>query len=431
MIRASILVTIVSVLASGIGFAVQLSLAYKFGIGSDLDAYNFAFSWPSFVSGLIVSGAAISLVPRIVSQELDLKLQARFVYSNLVGFIGLAVALPIAGVLLAVMQIGSLPTGSPIADMHSLWLLIVLAWCAAGAQVLQGAISAVLNAQRMHVTAALCGVAPYVGMVIGLLLVDVFGIIALPASILGVTLSLIPWSMRLALRRFTDIQYIRGHLGHFFETLGEAPFSLLSTAMFTFYSVVDAYWAPRAGAGTLAIMALSQRILIGVGNLAVAGPVAVLAPKFAATLRDSGIAAFRRLLMRSVVAVFVLAGVVACFLLLLRHVFARYVSVSQRQLKESLLLGETIAAMLPGMMFMLVGAIGLRALFCLRTGKLHGAVIGGVWMLLYAVLSYLLVDRGSVGLGTAYSLTWFVCLCLLSLSIEWSIRSTANDKNYC
>ena len=90
MFRSSILVTLITLSASALGFAVQLLLASRYGISIDLDAYLFAISVPTFIAGTISAMMSYELVPRLVACETDQSHQRHYITTLIIAVTGLS-----------------------------------------------------------------------------------------------------------------------------------------------------------------------------------------------------------------------------------------------------------------------------------------------------------------------------------------------------
>src|SRR4051812_16966975 len=72
MLRATMLVSLLAALGSGISFLNQLVLAHIFGANSEMDAYLLAISVPLTISGLITGVLSYQLVPALQRAEVEM-----------------------------------------------------------------------------------------------------------------------------------------------------------------------------------------------------------------------------------------------------------------------------------------------------------------------------------------------------------------------
>jgi len=78
---------------------------------------------------------------------------------------------------------------SPIRNYKHLPNLLLLCWAISAFQVLQGCLTAIVNAHRRYLVGALLALLPYLGMILLLLFLgDVVGIVALPVGMLTGTI---------------------------------------------------------------------------------------------------------------------------------------------------------------------------------------------------------------------------------------------------
>src|SRR3970282_2291898 len=84
------------------------------------------------------------------------------------------------------------------------------------------------------------------------------------------------------------------------DYLFRAPLVILAMFCFTVYQAIDAYWAPQIGPGNLAYLGYSQRILVVIGSIVIAGPAAVILPRLAEAYADDRVNDLHHDTMRAV-----------------------------------------------------------------------------------------------------------------------------------
>lgn len=419
MFRSSLLLTLLALSASALGFVVQLLLARRYGIGVAVDAYLFALSMPTFIAGLVSAMMSYDLVPRLVACEDDKTYQKRYLTSVLIGVSSLALFLGIAGGSVGMLQCQVLPIDSPIRSYESLPHLIFLAWAVGACQIVQGCLTAILNAHRRYLAGALLALFPYTGMILLLVLLEDFaGIIALPLGTLMGTIAAILSGFFLMRSHLFPLQ-LKHLLWFEMRKLAlRSPYTAVAMTCFSSYTLVDAYWAPHAGEGTLATLGYAQRLVIAFGNLAVAGPSAVLVPRFAELVREKNFPGFQNFLLRALIIV----GSIATGTAMIMGVFANelvqllFVRGSFGMV-EAAIVAKTLIYMAPGMVTMLMSVITLRALFCLDGAAKIAGIFGVGWAVAYFISSMITYKYGAPGLAAGYSVVWLLYFCILGFEI--------------
>jgi putative peptidoglycan lipid II flippase len=426
MLRSSLVITILTLCASLLGFAVQLLLAQRYGVGVEVDAYLFSISFPTFLASVVSGILSFNLIPRLVSAQGDPEFHRKFMGSLVIGIVAISLALVIGtcGAML-MLKDHLLPDGSKILQYDDLELLIFLASLVAGVQIIQGCISAMLNSEKKYKQSALISLLPYVGMLALLLLLDKdVGIKLVATGLLLGTISTVLIGTLLLRKYIFPLPWGNISWNPLWKTVQSSVYTALAMTCFSAYAIVDAYWGPRSGDGTLAALGYAQRIVIAVGNLAVAGPSAVLVPNFAGYLRDKNFHGFIKLMHRTFLIVSAVAISVGLFL----GIFAIYIvellfgygAFGAKQISQ---VASTIINMAPGMIFMLVSVIGMRVLFCFESSYKQTALLGLGWTIGYFLASSYAHQYGAPGIALAYSFTWFLYFVIISIIIYRKTRN--------
>lgn len=395
-------VTGLTVATSLIGFLLQVALAARFGAGLEVDAYLFAQSVPTALAGLLVAAMSYALVPALVRTESTSGFTGLLDYLAL----GILILMAMCGLAAMALQPFMLPQGAPLFESANLRLLILLGWCVGGVQIWLGLKVIQLNASRRPLTASLINLPPNIFALLALGFLGAAGILVVPAGlvigtgVMALTAAILlgappgTWPRKADLARLISL----------------AP-ALLSAAFgvscFTAYVVVDAFWAPRAGPGVLSTLGFSQRLLIGIGSLIVAGPSAVLTPYFAARIARGDWRGFRRLSF-GVAAVSGGSAGVAAIVLWLTAPFLVDAAFGRGAFDAGDVeqVTRTFVAMLPGFSAMIVAVIATRALYCLPNATWPAAVLGVSWVVVYFLASGAFHSYGASGLGAAFSISW-------------------------
>lgn len=416
-------VTGVTIATSVIGFFLQAALAACFGAGLEVDAYFFAMSVPTALAGLLVAAMSYALVPSLARAD-----DARGLAGLLeLVTLGVLILMVLCGGAAMILQPLMLPPGSAMLKLPDLGLLIFLGWCVGGAQVVLGLKVIQFNASRRPLMAALTNLPPNVFALLALTVVGAAGISAVPAGLAigtGIMATLAAFFFGGPARawpRRSDLD----QLISFVPALVSAAFAM---SAFTGFVVVDAFWAPRAGTGVLTTLGLSQRLLVAIGSLIVAGPSAVLTPYFATLAGRRDGPGFRRMTL-GVAAVAGFSAVVGALLLWLTAPLLVEVAFGRGAFDadDVARLVKTFIAMLPGFSAMIVAVILTRALYCLPNATWLPALLGVSWVAIYFVTSGLLHRYGAPGLGVAYSLSWFWLAAANLVALIWLSRGLGRE----
>jgi putative peptidoglycan lipid II flippase len=410
-----------SILTSVVSFGVQVIIAARFGAAAAVDAYLFAMSVPAAVAGLSAAAMSYAIVPALVLRDSDATARDRLVGSLERACGWGALGMVLFGTAAQWLQPKMLPVASAVLLEPGLPALILLAWLLGGLQIILGLKVVQLNAGRRPLLAALLGLFPPLAALLTILVFRDLSIIAAPVGLAIGTACMIGlgsyWSGGFRFRRSprAAIHELRDLL----PTLVSAAFAV---SCFTCYAVVDAFWAPRTGTGGLAALGFAQRLLIGIGGLVVAGPSAVLTPRFAERLRHRDYAGFRHITISTIGAVG-LSGVLLSIALAIgaRPIISLIFGRGAFNLQDVERVTSTFQAMLPGFCFLLMTVVTMRALYCLPRTIWSAALIGVSWIALYFIMSGFLHGLGPVGLSLAFSTAWlFSAIASLTVLIRHS-----------
>ena len=426
MIRSSLIVTFLTLCGSLLGFVVQLLLAQRFGVSVEIDAYLYTLSLPTFLAGLISAILSFNLIPRLVSAKIDTDSYRNFIRTVVIGVPTFSFALMIImGVGMSLFSDHLLPVDSLIRRYRELQNLIFLSCAVGGVQIVQGCISAILNSEKKYIYSALNSLIPYVGMIALLLGMNKStGIKSVVIGMLLGTLLAVLIGVVLLRKLFIPLYWKNLNWSELIKFARGSLYTALAMSSFSVYAIVDAYWGPRAGNGVLATLGLAQRLVIAVGNLAVAGPSAVLVPHFAEYLRDGDYRGFMNLMHRAFLVIGAIALVVALFLgLFSKEIVSLLFGYGKFNQGQVLQVASAITNMTPGMVAMLLSVIGFRVLFCFESSQKQAAILGLGWTLGYFFTSSLAFDKGAAGIASAYSAIWLLTLCMLFFLIYKKIRT--------
>ena len=405
-----------SIASSAVGFMFQVVLAAKFGAGAAIDSYLFAISAPTFLAGLGAAALSYTAIPALVQVEQDPAARAMLLRSLRQRLGAVALGFAAIGLPAIAAQRLLLPSFVDLRQITALPVMIVLGWVIGGMQLFAALFTVELNAARRPVVAALLALPPNLGAIAVVLLAP-RTILAAPAGVLAGSATAMALGMMLTRPSFRvgdatapETPVIR---------LGRVGWTLMAMSCFSAYAIIDAFWAPRAGSGTLASLGYAQRLVIGIGGLILAGPSAVLTPRFAARLRDRGGVLFFRDVRRTVLIVALVAASAASVLALVAGpligvAFGR----GAFDVHDVARVSTVFRSMLPGFCAMLVSVVLTRAIYCLEGIERAMALVGAGWSLIYVVACGLLLPMGGVGFGISYSLAWFVYMLIATMLLR-------------
>ena len=398
-----------SVASSAVGFVLQVILAARFGAGLPIDSYLFAISVPLFLAALGAAALSYSVVPALVQVETDPAARVALLRRLRTRVAIVALGFALAGIPALWLQRLSLPIASALRDMPALSFLISVAWVIGGVQLFAALFTIELNAARRPITAACLALPPNLfAVVIALLGPATISIV--PLGVLGGTVASLVAGAFLTRQAFVPVA---GHVAPPPPAirLGRIGWTLLAMSCFSAYAVVDAFWGPRTSVGMLASLGYAQRMIVGIGSLVVAGPSAVLTPRFAMRLRDGGRADFLGEVTRTMVIIGAITGCAAAVLLLVAAPLIE-LSFGRGAFVEADIMRVTqiFRAMLPGFCAMLISVVLTRAIFCLQNVERMMALASLAWTATYFLCCGALLARGGIGFGISYSLAWVTYL---------------------
>ena len=426
MLRSSIWVTALSLLGSALRLANQLLMAYRFGASRTVDAFLIALSVPTFVGGLISTIVSFSVVPRVVAVSGDRDRHAAYVQAMMLAILATGTVVAVAGSILSpfLARIG----GPSYVDGSTLAMARV-AWAGTAVTIVLGYLGAVSNAATRFIEPSVAGLGPYIGMLTANYFLGARYRDRRPSNrpgrgrhgrcgfarplpsrdLAGPAAIATPVARRLGVPRLDRC-------------------TAVAMTIFSVFTVVDARLAPQLGEANLAYLGYSQRIVIALGNLAIAGPSAVLVPHFARAIAEGRRSDFVRDTVRAIALV---AGVAAVLAVGARFFAADLVRLAfQRgafRAQDVSQLTNVLSVLLLGMIPMLSVVILFRAVFCMGTTR-PPAVAALLWVTLYFGTGTFLAPRfQAVGMAYAYLLSWVTVLAAGLVWFFWTARTFARD----
>lgn len=403
----SFYITLLTAISSGLGFITQILLARTFGAGADVDAYLAAISIPIFLAATINSAFSYALVPKIIEAENDSNSRVNY-KSNLVLITFVGVFLCLLGSFFADIQVHGYQ-GVHIPELRQLF---ILSWSIGAVQIIYGFIYSVLSAKQHFFLGVFISVCPYLGMLTALIVCQFDpNILYLSIGMLIGILMTIPLAFN-SIKEFL-FDSISGigiaNLKGMAEISGSIVVGVSALTCFSSFMLVDAFWGPRMGDGVLSMTGYAQRVLIGTGNIVTIGIFTISGPKFKDTLENHGAKAFKKLVIKFCSIVLFSSVMLSVILFFGAEILIQQVFQSQTFTPDDTLrLATYIRFMLPGMVFMLVSTVLLKALFCLSRIVKIAFFIGVSWPLLYFYFIWLFQSHNLIAIAVSYSIAWFI-----------------------
>ena len=189
----------------------------------------------------------------------------------------------------------------------------------------------------------------------------------------------------------------------------KSPIVIMSVSCFSAYSVIDAYTTASLAQSSLSYLGYSQRLLIGIGSLVIAGPSSVFVPYFSRLYKENNFYKFTRMAKRTLIAL----GIIVLIFSIGASLFSRFIieSVFMRGAfdeKAAMGVSRVFSVMMLGFSPMLLVVFLFRMLYCLNEVRVQ-AIVGIVWVAIYYTGSLLSSKIfGVLGIAYTYSISWVV-----------------------
>ena len=424
MIKESLIVTLLSLLASIVTFINQLVLARYFGAGKLMDIYLTASSLPILISGLITAALSYSLTPHLIKikvekGEKEYNSYARQMIIKLSVYTG---TVCLTGILLLSIFLNKI---FPTIDNGNFVMAIqinILSWMAAFFFTLCAFNASYFNAARNFKLPLLFNFLPYAGCIaVSILFYQRLSIIAIPLGLFTGSLVAFLISFYIIQKNFNagSIQPTsKISIRSYFSKL---PLICVAMLCFTVYQSIDAFWAPRLGSAALSYLGYCQRILVAVGTLVILGPSTVLIPRLTLAIAENRNADFLKdttTVIKIILALGSLFAVIGALLSehIVRILFERGAFTSS----DTKGIASLLPYMLTGMVFMLAVVMLFRVFFVKDMVPLVVSM-GLISVLVYFAFSGVAIIVGSLNaIGGAYIITWFT---LFAISMFWLYKN--------
>lgn len=428
----SLILTTLSLSGSTIGFGAQVLLAKTFGISNSVDAYFFALGAPLFAGGLVSGAMNFYLTPKLRQQHIAAKIGLPNTpsISDVLRLAWWLNALTVAiGVVALPLHWWGLPDRSAIRFESQLPILMCGAWLFAGALVHQSTVSALLSSRDRLKQAALLPLFPPAMSAIFILVAgEKFGLAAVLGGQLAGSAAAVVLGRFFLWSEISAVKQSHSSSSLLRSVLRGLPFAALAIACFSSYPLLDSILAPHAGARIMAQISYAQRIIIGMGTLLVAAPLATLTNQFSDLARNGSFPEYIRKFHQSIIVSLALSTLLAVALVtegstIVGVLFGR----GKFDGNDVEMVGRATGWMAPGMVLMLLSSLTFRAGFALKGGARALAPVGLVWIISYSIMGGLLLQYGVIGLALSYSATWLLTSATALVAMYSCARRHFND----
>jgi putative peptidoglycan lipid II flippase len=418
-VRTAFRLSAISAAIIVLSFVCQLLTARTFGAGHQFDVYLFAISIPFLVTGAAAGSLSQAFVPRLLSVRHDQGIYQDSVAALLVIAILAAALIAFGGLSVSAWITSALANVFNGADRSAVLSIARVAWLSAALAMLASALTAVHHAEKSFLLPAFSGTYLYAGMIAAMVafrspqnpIVLVWGMLA------GSLLSVVLLAPRvLGCITFHSLAKPRFH--SLFQDAGRVALVIIANCAFSGLAPVEALLAPRFGPGALSYLGYSQRLIIAMGAVVVAGPCVLLVPAVAEACRAKDLERIDALALKSIATVTLIATLMVLIFGILR------VPVIGLLLQRGAFNEATTRGVAETLPWMLVGSIamfGTQIAFRVLYGQnMHAfpATVGFMVPSLYLIVGLLLsYPFGFQGICIAYALSWWLAFLTLLVKI--------------
>jgi putative peptidoglycan lipid II flippase len=419
MIKASLRLSIVSAFIALLSFGCQIFMAHTFGARHQFDVYLFAISIPFLVMGASAGAVSMAFVPRLMAARGDRDLYCSTV-TALLGFAILAaIVIAFGGMQLTVWSTATVRNVFNGSDRVAVMSIARVAWFSAGLGLIVSALTAVHNTEKSFVLPAITTSSAYLGMIGAMALFSASrGSIVLAWGMLaGAAVSVLVLLPR-AIPSIVISGFAKSQIYALFDGVGRVILVVIANCAFSGLAPVEAFLAPKFGPGALSFLGYSQRLIIAMGALVVAGPNVLLVPAIAEACVEKNLQRVKSLSIKAIGAVCVAGTLAALIFGILRVPLIRLVlQHGAFDSRTTLGVASTLPWLLVGSIAVLGAQIAFRALY----GQNHHAfpAIAGILVpALYFGLGYLLSNViGFQGICIAYATSWWLIFAALLVKL--------------
>lgn len=404
MINASLRLSTVSVGIALLALGCQIFMAHTFGARHQFDIYLFAMSIPFLIIGASSGVVSLAFVPRLMASSRDRDLYRSSV-SALLGFAILAaIVIAFGGMQLTVWSTATVSNVFSGPDRFTVVSIARVAWFSAGLALIVSALTAVHHTEKSFILPAITASSAYLGMIGAMALFPVsrgpivlaWGMLAGSAvSVLVLLPKAIP---SIAIRGFANSQIYA-----LFDGVGRVILVVIANCAFSGLAPVEAFLAPRFGTGALSNLGYSQRLIIAMGSVIVAGPLVLLVPAIAQAVVEKEPYRIKSLSLKAIGTVCVIGVLAALIFGIIRVPLIRLIlQHGAFDSKTTLGVASTLPWLLVGSIAMLGTQIAFRSLYG-QNRHFFPAIAGILVPALYFGLGILLSNRvGFQGICVAF-----------------------------
>ena len=419
MIKASLRLTIVSAVISLLSFGCQIFMAHTFGARHQFDVYLFAISIPFLIMGASAGAVSLAFVPRLMATRSDRDLYRSSV-TALLGFaIVAAIVIALGGMQLTVWSTATMRNVFNGSDRYTVVSIARVAWFSAGLSLMVSALTAVHNTEKSFVLPAITTSSAYLGMIGAMALFSASrGSIVLAWGMLAGAAASVLVLLPRAIPSIAISGFAKSQVPALFDGAGRVILVVIANCAFSGLAPVEAFLAPKFGPGALSYLGYSQRLIIAMGALVVAGPNVLLVPAIAEACVEKNLQRVKTLSIKAIGAVCVAGTLAALIFAVMRLPLIRLVlQHGAFDSRTTLGVASTLPWLLVGSIAMLGAQIAFRALYG-QNFHVFPAIAGILVPALYFGLGSLLSNKiGFQGICIAYAASWWLVFAALLAKI--------------
>jgi putative peptidoglycan lipid II flippase len=419
MIKASLRLSIVSVFISLLSFGCQIFTAHTFGARHQFDVYLFAISIPFLVMGASAGAVSLAFVPRLMAARSDRDLY-RSTVTALLGFAILAaIVIAFGGMQLTVWSTATVRNVFNGSDRFAVMSISRVAWFSAGLSLIVSALTSVHNTEKSFVLPAITTSSAYLGMIGAMALFSAsHGSIVLAWGMLAGAVASILVLLPRAIPSIAISGFAKSQVPALFDGVGRVILVVIANCAFGGLPPVEAFLAPRFGPGALSYLGYSQRLIIAMGALVVAGPNVLLVPAIAEACVEKNLQRVKTLSIKAIGAVCVAGTLAALIFGAMRVPLIRLIlQHGAFDSRTTLGVASTMPWLLVGSIAMLGAQISFRALYG-QNRHAFPAIAGILVPVLYFGLGSLWSNKiGFQGICIAYAASWWLIFAALFAKI--------------
>ena len=403
LLHSGALVTGLTVLTTGMSFAVQILIAKLFGFSGELDAYFTGTAIPLMLSGIMLSGIGYVLLPSMARHPSP----AEIAGENTLPLLVLLGLVALSGMVCAPWLVHYTAPGLAAWKLRLAAHIQVFYWVGMALSV----VSAVFNTchhlcDSFLVPALSLLVNPVVIILSALLLSHRLGVLSLGLGYaLGCCAQLLilqksPVRPRWTWANLRLTPACRAYLSDVF-------LMALTLAPYTIVTVIDAYWASRLTSGSLSCVSYGFRMAGVGGNIAVTGIATVLFPSLSREAGAGDSRLLRKIVKWTLLICILVLPLVWGLTMLLRFPLIRLLFQHGRFTAfDTARLANVLPWYAVGMVAMAGTNVLGRGLFAHKRFQFSASAGIGFVVLYFLMDAILLPTFGYKSFGVSYSIAW-------------------------